>query len=424
LKATKAAGWTAQQQRERIVLAATRDETGTEGKGTTINRLSLKISLTPTPFVADYRTLTDLIGDRLLAPHPIRDPKTTTAYLGYSSGTSGTAKGVRTSHFNMTSVLSILHPLGLTKIDVQLAVLPLSHIYGLTKILHWPILLGTPVVVLPRFELTPFCRAIEIHKVSVVMLVPPIALILARDPEVSKWDLTSLRLVVSGAAPMGSDLEQETAVRLKCDVGQAYGLTETSPTTHYSPQPRAGSIGTLLPNIQSRICDVASGEDLGVGKEGEMLLSGPTVMLGYHRNEAATAETLVKDKDGKVWLRTGDVVYVDSDGYHFVTDRIKELGQFLPQTVQPSPPQLTACLPSRSQVQRTSSGPGRARKHPPLLPARFGRRRDRGLRPVPGNGAAAGVRRAIGCGKAGAAWRSGGAGQEMGRRRCREPQEA
>ncbi len=279
--------------------------------------------------IAGHRTLTDLIGDQLLAPHPIRDPKSTIAYLGYSSGTSGKAKGVQTSHFNITSVLSILHPIGVTRADVQLAVLPLSHIYGLTKILHWPVLVGTPVVVLPRFELGPFCRAVQTHKVTVVMLVPPIALILARDPEVSKWDLSSLRLVVSGAAPMGKDLEDETAARLKCEVGQAYGLTETSPTTHFSPVPRAGAIGTLLPNIRSRICDVSTGEDLGEGKEGEMLLSGPTVMLGYHNNPQSTAETLVKDTEGKTWLRTGDVAYVDADGYHFVTDRIKELSKLL-----------------------------------------------------------------------------------------------
>ena len=287
---------------------------------------------------AGHRTLSDLIGNEILTPHPIRHPKSTIAYLGYSSGTSGKAKGVQTSHFNMTSVLSILHPLGITQHDVQLAVLPLSHIYGLTKILHWPVLVGTPVVVLPRFELVPFCRAVQTHKVTVVMLVPPIALNLARDPEVAKWDLSSLRLVISGAAPMGKDLEDETAARLGCAVGQAYGLTETSPTTHFSPVPRAGSIGTLLPNIKSRICDVASGEDVGVGKEGEMLLAGPTVMLGYHNNPQSTAETLVKDKEGNVWLRTGDVAYVDLDGYHFVTDRIKELSTCSSTSFQPTPP--------------------------------------------------------------------------------------
>lgn len=290
--------------------------------------------------------MSDLIGDSVLVPHPIHDPKTTIAYLGYSSGTSGKAKGVQTTHYNMTSVLSILHPLGVNTNDVQLAVLPLSHIYGLTKILHWPILVGTPVVVLPRFELIPFCRAVQTFKVTVVMLVPPIALILARDPEVSKWDMSSLRLVISGAAPMGSDLEQETKARLKCEVGQAYGLTETSPTTHFSPVPRSGSIGTLLPNLKSRICDVSTGEDMGVNKEGEMLLSGPTVMRGYHNNPQSTSETLVKDKDGTIWLRTGDVVYVDSDGYHFVTDRIKELST---SSHFHHPPRHTADLVTSSQ---------------------------------------------------------------------------
>lgn len=315
LRATKALGWTADQQASRIALAATREE-----------------HPDPTP----HRTLTQLIGSQLLSPHKITDPLTQPAYLGYSSGTSGRAKGVQTSHQNMTSVMSMLHPFGATPEDVSLAVLPLSHIYGLTKLLHWPVLIGTPIVVLPRFELATVCQAIQNHKVSIVMLVPPIALSLARDPQVSKYDLKTLRLVISGAAPMGKDLENELRARLGCKVGQAYGLTETSPTTHYSPSPRPGSIGTLLPNMRSRIVDVSSGEDLGPGKEGEMLLAGPNVMLGYHRNARATDETIVVDPAGVRWLRTGDVVYVDAEGYHFVTDRIKELVKYKGHQVAPA----------------------------------------------------------------------------------------
>lgn len=99
-----------------------------------------------------------------------------------------------------------------------------TDIYGLTKLLHWPVLVGTPVLVMPKYEIKQLCQLVERHKVSILMLVPPIALSLARDPVATRYDLSSLRLVISGAAPLGPELEKELANRLpKCDVIQAYG---------------------------------------------------------------------------------------------------------------------------------------------------------------------------------------------------------
>lgn len=110
------------------------------------------------------------------------------------------------------------------------------------------------------------------------MLVPPIALLLARDPVVSDYNLSSLKLVISGAAPLGRELEKELATRLKTSVVQAYGLTEASPTTHYCPiaANKSGSIGPLLPMMRGRIIDPVTGADLPRGKEGEMVLQGPS----------------------------------------------------------------------------------------------------------------------------------------------------
>lgn len=160
------------------------------------------------------------------------------------------------------------------------------------------------------------------------MLVPPIALLLAREPAVAKYDMTSLRLVISGAAPLGAELEKELSTRLgkQASVAQAFGLTESSPTTHYCPiaTPRPGSIGPLLPMMRGRVVDPETGLDVAPGKEGEMWLQGPNVMLGYLNRAEANAETLFEDKDG-IWLKTGDIAYVDQDGYWFVTDRMKEL---------------------------------------------------------------------------------------------------
>ena len=265
-------GWNKKQQRERIILAVVRAEAG--------------------PAIDGFKCFDDFMGYQLLTPHPIKDPKNTVAYLGYSSGTSGAAKGVRTSHYNMTvsdfvreslcctdgaiserpvdsrtvqrqpkrcsdcrspSQSSVSHPSLATVTDCSAI-----DIYGLSKLLHWPIITGTPVVISPPFKIAEFCAQVERHKVSVALLVPPIILALAREPVVDQYDLTSLRLICSGAAPMGSELEDELAKRLPMSrFGQAFGMTESSPTTNWCPieNPKAGSIGPLLPMLRSRIVD-------------------------------------------------------------------------------------------------------------------------------------------------------------------------
>ncbi|GAA5909877.1 acyl--CoA ligase [Sporobolomyces salmoneus] len=327
LAATKELGWSEKRQVENIILAVRKDE----AQG------------------ADERflTLDSIIDDELLQPHKITSPKTTVAYLGYSSGTSGKAKGVRTSAYNMTSVLSMLEPLNrdITDKDVSMVVLPLNHIYGLTKLLHWPVLIGTPVVVMPKYELKQLCHLLEKYRATILMLVPPIALHMARDPLATKYDLSNLRLVISGAAPLGPELEKELANRLPgCDVIQAYGLTESSPTTHValSPYNKRGSIGPNLPMLRGRIVDVETNKDLGPNQSGELLLSAPSIMLGYHNKPEATAETLVTDEKGDIWLRTGDIGHYDDDGCCFITDRLKSLIKV--KGLQVAPADLEASL--------------------------------------------------------------------------------
>ncbi|SCV74333.1 BQ2448_6765 [Microbotryum intermedium] len=318
LTATKAVGWSEHKQEQRIVLAVMADEAGPAGN--------------------TYKSISDLVKSKHeLAPFRVEGPKSTVAYLGYSSGTSGKAKGVRTSHYNMTSVLSILKPVVVGREDVHLAVLPLNHIYGLTKLLHWPLITGSKVVVMPKFELEPFCAIVQKYKCSVCMLVPPIALLLARDPTVDQYDFSSMRLIVSGAAPLSGELAEEVSKRLGAAVCQAYGLTETSPTTHYCPieTPTPGSIGPLLPMMRGRIVDPETGKDVEPGQQGEMWLQGPNMMLGYLNRPEANADTLVDDSHGR-WLKTGDIAWVDNKGYYFITDRLKELIKYKGFQVAPA----------------------------------------------------------------------------------------
>ncbi|KAK4703755.1 4-coumarate--CoA ligase, partial [Phenoliferia sp. Uapishka_3] len=325
LAATTLLGWTKKQQRTSIVLAVPKDEAGPAGD----------------LFIA----FDQLITSNILPPHKIsaKDAHSTVAFLGFSSGTSGKAKGVRTSHYNMTSVLSMLSPFDVSPADTQLVILPLNHIYGLTKALLWPLRIGTPVVILPKFDLVPFCALVQKYRATVCLLVPPIALLLAREPVVDEYDLSSLRLVLSGAAPLGKELETELSKRIGTQVTQAYGLTEASPTTHYCPlnRPTPGSIGPLLPMMRGRICDPETGKDVAPGEEGEMLLQGPNVMLGYLNRPESNAETLITDEDG-VWLKTGDIAFCDAQGYWFITDRLKELIKY--KGFQVAPAELESTL--------------------------------------------------------------------------------
>jgi acyl-CoA synthetase (AMP-forming)/AMP-acid ligase II len=172
--------------------------------------------------------------------------------------------------------------------------------------------------------------------------VPPIVLALAKHPLVDEFDLSSLDLINSGAAPLSAELEIACGERLGCRMQQGYGLTETSPTTHWVNDELAGtmpgSIGPLIPNTECRIVDVGTGEDVAEGEPGELLIRGPQVMKGYLNNPQATSLTI--DADG--WLHTGDIATVDEHGAVRIVDRIKELIKY--KGYQIAPAELEALL--------------------------------------------------------------------------------
>ena len=200
---------------------------------------------------------------------------------------------------------------------------------------------GATVVTMPRFELEHFLELMDRHSVTVAYLVPPIILALAKHPLVDNYDLSSLKQITSGAAPLSSELTEECANRLKCIVKQGYGLTETSPVTHFTPidrEVKAGSVGTSVPNTETMIVDLASEEPLAVGETGEIWVRGPQVMKGYHNNEAATRAMI----DDNHWLHTGDVGRLDEDGYLYVVDRVKELIKY--KGLQVAPAELEAVI--------------------------------------------------------------------------------
>ena len=283
-----------------------------------------------------------LDGDPSAAPDGAAQPDDLVA-LPYSSGTTGLPKGVMLTHRNLVANLlqsSAQQPV--KQDDTIMAVLPFFHIYGLSCVMNAVLRNGATAITMPRFDLEGFLALIERHRATMIHIVPPIVLALAKSPLVERYDLSSLRLVNSGAAPLSAELAEAAAARVGCPVVQGYGMTESSPVTHVTPadpaRHRPGSIGPPVPNTECRIVAVGTGTELGPGEDGEVCVRGPQVMRGYLDDPEATARTI--DPDG--WLRTGDVGRADEDGYVVLVDRVKELIKY--KGYQVAPAELEALL--------------------------------------------------------------------------------
>jgi acyl-CoA synthetase (AMP-forming)/AMP-acid ligase II len=277
------------------------------------------------------------------------DPRKDLIALPYSSGTTGLPKGVMLTHHNL--VANICQMEGLCyfyETDTLICVLPLFHIYGLVVVLNMGLYSGATIVLMPRFDLESFLKAVQDYEVTLAHLVPPIVLALSKHPIVDNYRLPKLKTIFSGAAPLGEDLTRVCMDRLGITIRQGYGMTETSPVTHSSPAPpldiKFGSVGVPAPNTECKIIDLETGASLGPGEKGEVCVRGPQVMIGYLNNPEATAITI--DADG--WLHTGDIGYADEDGHFFIVDRAKELIKY--KGLQVAPAELEAVLLTHPSV--------------------------------------------------------------------------
>ncbi|MET7935974.1 4-coumarate--CoA ligase family protein [Streptomyces sp. NPDC005322] len=273
------------------------------------------------------------------APEPVVeiDPARDIAVLPYSSGTTGTPKGVMLTHRSVATNLAQVEALVPTLPGERvLAVLPFFHSYGLTALMNAPLRSGSTVIVLPRFELEQFLKTIEQHRAQALYVAPPIVLALAKHPAVGERDLSSVRFVLSSAAPLDAHLAEACARRLGIPpLLQAYGMTELSPGCHlvprYAENVPPGTVGKLLPSTRMRIV-ADTGRDAVRGEDGEILIHGPQVMKGYLGRPEDT-DALI---DAEGWLHTGDVGHVDADGWLFVVDRVKELIKYKGYQVAPA----------------------------------------------------------------------------------------
>ncbi len=267
------------------------------------------------------------------------NPDRDLAALQYTGGTTGTAKGAMLTHANLVSnaLMFAAWIKGTTAKETFLTALPLFHIYGMTTSMTVPISLAAKMVLIPRFEPVKALEAIQRHRVTVFCGVPTMYSALLANPELGKYDITSIRVCISGASSLPPQIQKKFMQITGGFLAEGYGLTEASPVTHCNPVDstmrtvKVGSIGLPLPDTEAKIVDLDTGEKtLGLGKTGELAVKGPQVMKGYWRKPEETALVL---REG--WLLTGDIAYMDEDGYFYITDRKKDLIKYKDYSVYP-----------------------------------------------------------------------------------------
>ncbi|KAK7755255.1 hypothetical protein SLS62_002760 [Diatrype stigma] len=307
------------------------------------------------------------------------DPKRDAAFIVYSSGTTGLPKGVPLTHYNIVANLEQLVYMdtfnGLSstggldgKGDKQLAILPFFHVYGLTCIVLQGIRMGIQVIVLPKFDLEKACKVIQDFGITYASVPPPVVLALAKHPVVSKFDLSSMKWMNSGAAPLGKDLVEIVWERLTIPIMQGYGLSETAPTLTKASlvdwKRFNGSVGKLLPNLEAKIVDL-DGNELPRGQEGELWARGPNVFPGYLNRPDLQKDTFSEDG----FFRTGDIAYVDARGNFYITDRLKELIKY--KGFQVAPAELEGLLLGHDEIADACVIPAHDRQRETEVPRAY-----------------------------------------------------
>ncbi|MGD8188724.1 long-chain-fatty-acid--CoA ligase [Brevibacillus ginsengisoli] len=268
-----------------------------------------------------------LIKESVTTPVQVQiDPEKDLALLQYTGGTTGIAKGVMLTHKNLvanaTQCRAILYKSkrGQEKI---LGALPFFHVYGMTTIMTLGILFAAETILIPRFDVKQILEAIHKEKPTLFPGAPTMYIALINHPDLKKYDLSSVEACISGSAPLPVEVQQRFEELTGGKLVEGYGLTESSPVTHANPiwgHRINGSIGLPWPDTDAKILESGTGEELPQGQVGELAVKGPQVMLGYWNRPEDTAATL---KNG--WLLTGDMAYMDENGYFYIVDRKKDM---------------------------------------------------------------------------------------------------
>ncbi|XP_056849284.1 4-coumarate--CoA ligase-like 8 isoform X2 [Raphanus sativus] len=280
-----------------------------------------------------------------------RVDKDDTAMLLYSSGTTGRSKGVIISHGNLIAHVAryIAEPWETN--ETFLCTVPLFHTFGLLNYVMATVALGSTVVILRKFDLHEMVAAAEKYRATTLALVPPIVVVMINGSDVikAKYDLSSVRRVRCGGAPLSKEVtEGFLKAYPTVDIFQGYALTESNGAgasiDTVEESRRSGAVGLLSSGVEARIMDLDTGRIMGVDQTGELWLKGPSIARGYFRNKEAAKETI----NSEGWLKTGDLCYIDDDGFVFIVDRLKELIKYKGYQVPPA--ELEALLLSHPDI--------------------------------------------------------------------------
>jgi len=297
-----------------------------------VYRLFRRREIAPRPDDPRIVAFSALIANKGTCTVPAIDPDRDIALIQYTGGTTGTPKGAMLTHANLAAnaeQVARLDPDRGTGVDRILGVLPLFHVFANTCVLNRTVLTGGEIVMLPRFDAGQTLAALARTGATTLPGVPTMYRALIDHPRAAAADFSSLRVCVSGGAPLPLELKQRFETVTGATLVEGYGLSESAGVVSSNPyfaEGRTGSIGQPIPGTEVRLVDKEDPtRPVAAGEPGEIVIAGPQIMLGYWQRPEVDDTTFVVDRDGRRWLRTGDVGEIDADGFIRIVDRLKDM---------------------------------------------------------------------------------------------------